>query len=378
MALHKRRAKFDVIEVASLVLFKQRSPRHQDHDYPPYGIPRVLSKRSREFCEFLNLETELTSMESGCRLDEERFKERIKSAINKGKQTSLASYSKGISLSKFEHNGNDGPLVVFAEELSYPFGLFANYKLVRSYIKPNDAKNTFTNRTTPGKKQQEKISKPRKGLMLDGKKRGNVVNAGSLTEKSGFEVHNSLKKELRLPKLRSSSMRQERNYRGKQFKSRDPVSKNSEFSTENTELPQLPAQHYIDNFRRDAAEFERKLSVGFSRANTDKRMFKAGRTRDSLLPKIDEKMTVFATPSTTHDKPLSKDDHIRLPKLKETHDSVEILSRKKRKQARSEEVKRTTRQDAKRSTMSHSERKAAAQREHAKWCRKTMQSDFYI
>lgn len=375
MALHKRRAKFDVIEVAlRLVLFKQRSPQHQDYDYPPYEIPTVLSRSAREFCKFLKTETELTSMESSHLLDEERFKERVKSAIDKGKQTSLASYSKGISLSKFEHNGNDGPLVVFAEELSYPFGLFGNYKLVRSYIKPNDAKNSFTSRPTPGKRRQEKISKPKEGLMLDGKKRGNVENAGSLTEKSGFEVHNSLKKELRLPKLRSGSMRQERDYRMKHFKSRDPVSKNqSEFSTENTELPQLPAQHYIDNFRRDAAEFERKLSVGFSRANTDRRMFKAGRTRDSLLPKIDEKITVFATPNTTHDKPPSKDDHIRLPKLKETPDSVAILSRKKRKQARSEEVKKT-----KRSTMSHSERKAAAQREHAKWCRKTMQSDFYI
>lgn len=324
------------------------------------------------------MQKKLTSlgMKSGHLLDEERFKERIKSAINKGKQTSLASYSKGISLSKFEHNGNDGPQVVFAEELSYPFGLFGNYKLVRSYIKPNNAKSTFTSRTTPGKKRQENISKPKHGLMLDGKKR--VVNAGP-TEKSGFEVHNSLKKELKLPKLRSGSMRQEGGNRGKHYKSRDPVSKNSEFSTENTELPELPAQHYIDNFRRDAAEFERRLSLGFSRANTDRRMSKAGRTRDSLLPKIDEKMTVFPAISTTQDKPLPKDDHIHLPKLKEAHDGVEIMSRKKRKPARNEEPKKpTARHDAKRSTMSHSERKAAAQREHAKWCRKTMQSDFYI
>lgn len=61
--------------------------------------------------------------------------ERIKSAIANGKETLLSSDTKGQNLSKFEHNGRHGPLVVFAQEALYNHNKLGHYKVITS-LKP--------------------------------------------------------------------------------------------------------------------------------------------------------------------------------------------------------------------------------------------------
>ena len=60
---------------------------------------------------------------------------RIHSAIVKGIQTSLPC--EGQNLSKFEHNGRDGPIVVYAEEAVYNYNKFGRYKVIMA-LKPVD------------------------------------------------------------------------------------------------------------------------------------------------------------------------------------------------------------------------------------------------
>lgn len=61
--------------------------------------------------------------------------DRIKSAIANGKETLLSSDTKGQNLSKFEHNGRHGPLVVFAQEALYNHNKLGHYKVITS-LKP--------------------------------------------------------------------------------------------------------------------------------------------------------------------------------------------------------------------------------------------------
>lgn len=61
--------------------------------------------------------------------------ERIKSAIANGKETLLSSDTKGQNISKFEHNGRHGPLVVFAQEALYNHNKLGHYKVITS-LKP--------------------------------------------------------------------------------------------------------------------------------------------------------------------------------------------------------------------------------------------------
>ena len=61
---------------------------------------------------------------------------RIHSAIVKGTQTSLPC--EGQNLSKFEHNGRDGPIMVYAEEAVYNYNKFGHYKVIMA-LKPVDS-----------------------------------------------------------------------------------------------------------------------------------------------------------------------------------------------------------------------------------------------
>lgn len=61
--------------------------------------------------------------------------DRIKSAIANGKETLLSSDTKGQNISKFEHNGRHGPLVVFAQEALYNHNKLGHYKVITS-LKP--------------------------------------------------------------------------------------------------------------------------------------------------------------------------------------------------------------------------------------------------
>ena len=61
--------------------------------------------------------------------------ERIHSAIAKGKQTLLPCETQGQNLFKFEHNGRDGPLLVFAQEALYNFEKFGRFKVITA-LKP--------------------------------------------------------------------------------------------------------------------------------------------------------------------------------------------------------------------------------------------------
>ena len=61
---------------------------------------------------------------------------RIHSAIVKGKQTSLPC--EGQNLSKFEHNGRDGPIMVYAEEAVYNYNKSWHYKVIMA-LKPVDS-----------------------------------------------------------------------------------------------------------------------------------------------------------------------------------------------------------------------------------------------
>lgn len=76
--------------------------------------------------------------------------DRIKSAIVKGKQTSLPCDTKGQNLSKFEHKGRDGPLVVFAQEALYNYKNFGHYKVITALKPAESVRNQlfFANEST--------------------------------------------------------------------------------------------------------------------------------------------------------------------------------------------------------------------------------------
>ena len=291
--------------------------------------------------------------------EERRREERIKLAIAKGKQTVLPKQTKSIKLSKFEHWSPEGPLVVFAEELAYPFGCFGKYQAIRKYQCGYDIGKDYNKKKTKAKGCSSGE------LMLNGEKSEDTVNG--FDEKPSVEKQ-TLSKEMsqtsfKLPKLKSGQTSME--------VIEDTASAKLEFSGKNTELPKLPAQEYIDNFRRDAAEFERSL-VGIGRGNAERRLLQGKPRQLSLLPRIDERISL---PTTSTERFLSKDEHFRLPKLHQKRDdsSLEFQSRRKRKTRNNSETKK---HDFKRS-VNHSERKAAAQKEQAKWCKMTFQSNAY-
>lgn len=66
---------------------------------------------------------------------------RILSAIEKGKQTLLPCETKGLNLSKFEHNGRDGRLAVYAEEMYYMYNKFGHYKVIASFQPAESVQN---------------------------------------------------------------------------------------------------------------------------------------------------------------------------------------------------------------------------------------------
>ena len=63
---------------------------------------------------------------------------RIQSAIAKGKQTLLPCEANGQNLSKFEHNGRDGPVMVYAEEAFYKHNRYGHYKVIMA-LKPAES-----------------------------------------------------------------------------------------------------------------------------------------------------------------------------------------------------------------------------------------------
>lgn len=292
--------------------------------------------------------------------EEKRREERVKLAIAKGKQTVLPTQTKSIKLSKFEHRSDEGPLVVFAEELAYPFGNFGNYQAVRKYQSCNDIGKDYSKvkRKSKGKYGQTKSWQMSNEEIED--------KPNSLGEKPSIESQESnydkSQTQFRLPKLKS----------GPTATDIEDASAKLEFWGKNTELPKLPAQEYIDNFRRDAADFERNL-IGIGRGNPERRLLKGKPRELGVLPRIDERSSLL---TTNTDKLLAKDEHFRLPKLQQKREDcfIESSSKKKRKTRNNGEMKK---QEYRRS-MSHSERKAVAQKEQAKWCKMTFQSNAYI
>jgi len=81
--------------------------------------------------------------------------ERIKSAIAKGKQTLLPCETQGQNLFKFEHNGRDGPLIVFAQEAFYNFDKFGHYKVITALKPAESVRNQlfFANESTKHNKE---------------------------------------------------------------------------------------------------------------------------------------------------------------------------------------------------------------------------------
>lgn len=290
--------------------------------------------------------------------EETRREERIQSAIAKGKQTVLPTQTKSIKLSKFEHRSDEGPLVVFAEELAYPFGYFGKYQAVRKYQSGYDIGKEHTRKSPLVK---TKLATNRSPMLNE--KSENIPNG--LSEKSSMESTESSydrsKTQFRLPKLKS----------GQTAAEVEDTTAKLEFSGRNTELPKLPAQEYIDNFRRDAADFERSL-IGIGRGNGERRLLMAKPRELGMLPRIDERSALF---TANTDKLLTRDEHLRLPKLQQKREDSSVMesSKKKRKTRSNSETKKC---DSKRS-MSHNERKAVAQKEQAKWCKMTFQSNSY-
>ena len=290
----------------------------------------------------------------------QKRRERIQLAIAKGKQTVLPRQTKSIKLSKFEHRSDEGPLVVFAEELAYPFGYFGKYQAVRKYQSGYDIGKAHTQRNSPPKKRNGSTYR---NIMLNEKSPENIPNGlgEKVSEESTESSYDISKTQFRLPKLKL----------GQTTADVEDTTPKLEFSGKNTELPKLPAQEYIDNFRRDAADFERSLT-GIGRGNAEKRLLKAKPREIDLLPRIDERGALFAA---NMDKHVVRDEHLRLPKLQQKReDSFAMESIKKKRKTKSNSE--TKKWDSKRS-ISHSERKAAAQREQAKWCKMTFQSNSY-
>lgn len=80
---------------------------------------------------------------------------RIQSAIAKGKQTLLPCETKGQNLSKFEHNGRDGPIMVYAEEAFHNYNRFGHYKVIMA-LKPAESLHNqlfFANQSTKHNKE---------------------------------------------------------------------------------------------------------------------------------------------------------------------------------------------------------------------------------
>lgn len=91
---------------------------------------KPLHSRTRRHNQ-LNDESNLTIPESSIR------NARIKSAIENGSRIPLPSDTKGLNLSKFEHVGKEGPLVVYAEDKKM-FNKFGNFTVITSF-KPSDS-----------------------------------------------------------------------------------------------------------------------------------------------------------------------------------------------------------------------------------------------
>lgn len=116
--------------------------------------------------------------------------DRIKSAIAKGKQIILPCDTKGQNLSKFEHNGRNGPLMVFAQEALYGYNKFGHYKVITSLKPIQSVRNQlfFANGSVNEKKQvlnmTEKSHFPEK---CDSAGRNEIEPAERLADKKGIQ-----------------------------------------------------------------------------------------------------------------------------------------------------------------------------------------------
>lgn len=111
---------------------------------------------------------------------------RIHSAIENGKQTLLPCETQGQNLFKFEHNGRDGPLLVFVQEALHSFNKFGRYKVIAA-LKPADS---LRNQLFFAKE----ITKTNKEVLTDsGNSHIDVkhISSSSLTKKTPVQMDNS-------------------------------------------------------------------------------------------------------------------------------------------------------------------------------------------
>lgn len=124
---------------------------------------------------------------------------RIRSAIENGKQTQLMSECKGVSMSKFEHKGKSGNLVVYTEDGALEHQKTVNYKVITSFRPPNSLHNQLFFATN------SVVSSVRNELITD---ESNAQTKNQLTQSERFPIKNLGKSTI----LKSRQRKEE--YRG--------------------------------------------------------------------------------------------------------------------------------------------------------------------
>lgn len=86
---------------------------------------------------------------------------RIKSAIENGSRIPLPSDTKGLNLSKFEHVGKEGPLVVYAEDKKM-FNKFGHFTVITSFKPPDSLRNQlfFASKPVSEPSNYDKLTEP--------------------------------------------------------------------------------------------------------------------------------------------------------------------------------------------------------------------------
>jgi hypothetical protein len=96
--------------------------------------------------------------ESGMTIPESSIKNvRIKSAIENGSRISLPSDTKGLNLSKFEHIGKEGPLVVYAEDKKM-FNEFGHFNVITSFKPYDSLRNQLFFASQPVSKSSQRLT----------------------------------------------------------------------------------------------------------------------------------------------------------------------------------------------------------------------------
>lgn len=245
---------------------------------------------------------------------------------------------------------------MFSIELTYPFVntnkyLSCHYKIRRWQNRPKKA--------SPWRK-------PSSRLMLSDKMNEKRCSKRMKTKKDNTvnetDSNRNEDTKFKLPKLKAEQLGVEN----------ENIPYRLKFSTKNTELPKLPAQEYIDNFRREASVFECNL-VGNVCENFERRQIKRKTQELRLLPRINENSSLL----TANIDRLVENDQFRFPKIQKTKEDGRFTDSRSKKKRKLKNYHENSTKNVSRRKSVENNGKQAALKAQTKWCNMTFQSNIY-